>query len=263
MSRNNHKFLEELDQEGLMSMLNRDHLPKHVAIIMDGNGRWAERRGLPRIAGHQEGIKSVRDVVTFCRELGIDALTIYAFSVENWRRPAQEIQELMHLLEEYLRRELETIMEHSIRFKTIGRIEKLPATVRRWVARVEEETQHNNKMTLTIALSYGGRTEIVDAARAIAKECLEGRMTLEEIQEEEFSQFLDTQGLMDPDLTIRTSGEARISNFLLWQMAYTELYFTDTLWPDFRRRDFLLALLDYQHRERRFGLVSEQIQGGK
>jgi len=169
----------------------------------------------------------------------------------------------MVLLEEYLEKELETMMEHSIRFKTIGRIDRLPETVRKWLAKVEEKTRRNDKMIFTIALSYGGRTEIVDAARAMAKECLEGRMKLEDIEEEEFALFLGTRGLVDPDLMIRTSGEARISNFLLWQLAYTELYFTETLWPDFRRRDFLLALVDYQQRERRFGLVSEQIQGRK
>ncbi|HEX9758509.1 MAG TPA: isoprenyl transferase [Nitrospiria bacterium] len=263
MKKSEENFAEELNVEDLMALLNRNHLPKHIAIIMDGNGRWAEKRGLPRIAGHQEGIHSVREMVTLSRELDIGALTIYAFSLENWKRPSQEIHELMVLLEEYLEKELETMMEHSIRFKTIGRMERLPETVRGCLARVEEETSHNDKMTLTIALSYGGRTEIVDAARALMKECLEGRMKLEDIEEEEFSLFLGTRGMVDPDLMIRTSGEARISNFLLWQLAYTELYFTETLWPDFRRRDFLLALLDYQQRERRFGLVSDQIHGRK
>ncbi len=257
------KFLEGLGEDNLLSLLNRDHLPQHVAIIMDGNGRWAEKRGLPRIAGHREGIQSVREVVTLTGELGIKALTIYAFSIENWKRPVQEIQDLMVFLEEYLKKELKTMMENGIRFKTIGRIERLPESVRKLLGQVEQETQGNDKMTLTVALSYGGRTEIVDAARAIAKECVEGRLKLEEIDEKEFSFFLGTTGLVDPDLMIRTSGEARISNFLLWQVAYTELYFTKTLWPDFRRRDFLLAMLEYQDRERRFGLVSEQIHGRK
>jgi len=263
MNKNEEKFIDELHDDELMALLNQNHLPKHIAVIMDGNGRWAEKRGLPRIAGHQEGIHSVREMVTLSRELGIGALTIYGFSIENWKRPSQEIHELMVLLEEYLEKELETMMEHSIRFKTIGRIDRLPETVRKWLAKVEEKTRRNDKMIFTIALSYGGRTEIADAARAMARECLEGRLKLEDIEEEEFSLFLGTRGLVDPDLMIRTSGEARISNFLLWQLAYTELYFTETLWPDFRRRDFLLALVDYQQRERRFGLVSEQIQGRK
>jgi len=263
MDRNNSQYLDELNTEEQMDLLNRVLLPKHIAIIMDGNGRWAERRGLPRIAGHQQGIRSVREVVTLSRELGIEALTIYAFSNENWKRPKLEIQELMFLLEEYLKLELKTMMEQSIQFKTLGRMDRLPKIIRYWIERVEKETRHNDKMVLTVALAYSGRDEIVEAARGMAKECLEGKRTLDQFEESDFSHFLGTNGLGDPDLMIRTSGEARISNFLLWQVAYTELYFTETLWPDFRRREFLLALLDYQNRERRFGLVSEQIHGRK
>ena len=263
MDQNNNQYLEELSTDEQMDLLNRDLLPKHVAIIMDGNGRWAERRGLPRISGHQQGIQSVREVVTLSRELGIEALTIYAFSNENWSRPKLEIRELMVLLEEYLKLELKTMMDQSIRFKTLGRIDRLPKIVKYWIERVEKETRQNDKMLLTVALAYSGRDEIVEAARLMAKECLEGKRTLEQFEESDFSRFLGTGGLVDPDLMIRTSGEARISNFLLWQVAYTELYFTETLWPDFRRQEFLMALLDYQNRERRFGLVSEQIHGRK
>lgn len=263
MGQNNKQYLQELNTDEQMELLNRALIPKHVAIIMDGNGRWAERRSLPRIAGHQQGIQSVREVVTLSRELGIEALTIYAFSNENWKRPKLEIQELMFLLEEYLKLELNTMMDQSIRFKTLGRMDRLPKIIRYWIERVEKETRQNDKMLLTVALAYSGRDEIVQAARGMAKECLEGKRTLEQFDEIDFSRFLGTDGLVDPDLMIRTSGEARISNFLLWQMAYTELYFTKTLWPDFRRHEFLLALLDYQNRERRFGLVSNQVQGRK
>jgi undecaprenyl diphosphate synthase len=225
---------------------------------MDGNGRWAEQRLLPRIAGHRAGIRSVKETVTFCREIGISALTIYAFSVENWKRPQAEIDELMTLLEEYLRRELMTLMENRIRFRTIGRIERLPASVTRWIEKVERETRDNDRMVLTIALSYGGRSEILDAVRRLLADVEAGKILAEDLDEKLFGNYLYTRDLPDPDLMIRTSGEARISNFLLWQSAYTELYFTPTLWPDFRKKDLLLALLDYQRRERRFGLVPER-----
>lgn len=249
---------KKLSDKQLWSLIQKNRLPRHVAIIMDGNGRWAEIRGLPRIAGHREGIQSVRDVVTASRELGIYALTIYAFSLENWHRPHEEIMELMTLLEEYLRKELPTLMKHEIRFCTIGRIKQLPKIVIRQIEEAESATRQNDKMVLTIALSYSGRSEIVDAVRKILEDCRLGILNPEKVDETCLSHYLSTAGLPDPDLMIRTSGEARISNFLLWQMAYTELYFTKTLWPNFRRRDFLQALLDYQHRERRFGLVQQQ-----
>ncbi|MBI3610212.1 MAG: isoprenyl transferase [Nitrospirae bacterium] len=222
---------------------------------MDGNGRWAETRGLPRIAGHHEGIQSVRDAVTACRELGIYALTIYAFSMENWQRPQDEVKELMMLLEGYLQKEMPALMEHRIRFKTIGRIHRLPDSVVHWIREAESATSANDQMVLTIALSYGGRAEIVDAILKLYDDLQQGVFPRESVDEALVGQYLTTADLPDPDLMIRTSGETRISNFLLWQMAYTELYFTPTLWPDFRRRDFLLALIDYQHRERRFGQV--------
>lgn len=251
--------MENLSPDDLLPLVDSDRLPRHVAIIMDGNGRWAERRNLPRIAGHREGIKSVREVVTLCRELGIAYLTIFAFSTENWQRPWKEINELMKLLKEYLKKEVKTMMDNQIRFLTIGAVEKLPPSMVRWIRKVEDETQKNGTMTLTIALSYSGRAEIVKAIHKLFTDVTHGQITKEAIDEGLLSRYLDTEGLPDPDLMIRTSGENRISNFLLWQMAYTELYFTKTLWPDFRKKDLLLALLDYQQRERRFGLIREQV----
>lgn len=245
--------MENLDE--LISKIDPDRLPRHVAIIMDGNGRWAEMRGLPRIAGHREGIQSVRDSVELCRELGIKTLTIYAFSMENWRRPEDEIKELMGLLEVYLRREFGKMMKHGIRFKTIGRTDRLPEGILSSIRDAEERSQKNSGMTLNIALSYGGRTEIVDAALRLAESLQRGEVLASDVDEDLFASYLETSGLPDPDLMIRTSGESRISNFLLWQMAYTELYFTPILWPDFRRSEFLKALIDFQQRDRRFGLV--------
>lgn len=251
--------LEDLAEEELMGLIDRDHLPRHIAIIMDGNGRWARIKGLPRIAGHREGINSVRNIVTCCREIGIKILTIYAFSAENWKRPELEVNALMTFLEEYLQKELKTLMDNNIRFKTIGQIDRLPGSVQKWIRKVVKETENNNTMILNVALSYGGRTEIVDAIRTICRDVLDRRLLPEDINIDLFSNYLYTKGLSDPDLMIRTSGETRISNFLLWQIAYSELYFTKTLWPDFRRHDLFLAILDYQNRERRFGMVEEQI----
>lgn len=244
--------LDRLSDSELSAKLELDLLPRHVAVIMDGNGRWAELRGLPRIAGHREGIKSVREVITACLELGIQALTIYAFSQENWNRPTQEIEALMGLLEHYLSTERSSLVEQGVRFRTIGRVEALPASALQWVRTTEQETAHLDKLLLTVALSYGGRAEIVDAVRGMARD---GKLQAEDVDEALFRQYLYAPELPDPDLLIRTSGETRISNFLLWQLAYTELYFTPTLWPDFRKRELLLALLEYQRRERRFGRV--------
>ncbi len=247
--------VEHLSEAELISLLDVDLLPRHVAIIMDGNGRWAELRGLPRIAGHAEGIKSVREIITLCGELGIGALTIYAFSQENWKRPPAEINALMALLEQYLQSEMDALIEKGARFRAIGQIDWLPSSAREWVRRVERETAHLDRLLLNVALSYGGRSEIVDAVRRLAQDCKDGKVQPDEIDEAVMEGYLFTHGLPDPDLLIRTSGEARISNFLLWQLAYTEMYFTPTLWPDFRRREGLLALLEYQKRERRFGRV--------
>lgn len=247
--------MEQLSIEQLTAKLDPELLPKHIAVIMDGNGRWAEARSLPRIAGHREGIKSVRDMITACLELGIKALTIYAFSQENWKRPTQEINALMGLLEYYLSTERAKLIEQGVRFHAIGRPESLPASALQWVQAAEQETAHLNKLQLTVALSYGGRAEIVDAFRGVLHEVQEGKIHPDDVDEALVQQFLYTHDLPDPDLLIRTSGETRISNFLLWQLAYTELYFTPTLWPDFRRRELILALLEFQRRERRFGRV--------
>ncbi|MBI3354650.1 MAG: isoprenyl transferase [Nitrospirae bacterium] len=251
--------IEHLDEDELIALIDKDRLPRHVAFIMDGNGRWARDRYLPRIAGHKQGIESVRDIIKLSIELGIKVLTFYAFSVENWRRPEDEVNALMSLLESYLQNELRGMMENGIRFYTIGRGNELPESVKKWIEKVTNETRDNKKLTLNMALSYGGRAEITDAAKAMALDLKNNKVSIEEITEEFFARYLNTNGLPDPDLMIRTSGEARISNFLLWQMAYTELHFTKTLWPDFRRREMLLALIDYQRRERRFGRTSEQV----
>ncbi len=246
----NHDHLSEAE---LLALLDSQTFPRHIAVIMDGNGRWAELRGLPRIAGHTEGVKSVREMITLCCDLGIKALTIYAFSQENWKRPAVETNALMLLLEQYLQREMDALTERGVRFRAIGQIDSLPSSAYTWVRKVERSTAHLDKLTLTVALSYGGRSEIVDAVRQLAQDCKDGGIEPDAIDESVLARYLSTHGLPDPDLLIRTSGESRISNFLLWQLAYTEMYFTPTLWPDFRRRDALLALLEYQTRERRFG----------
>ena len=246
---------DQLSERELTAKLERELLPKHVAVIMDGNGRWAELRGLPRIAGHREGINSVRDMISQCLELGIQALTIYAFSQENWNRPTQEISALMGLLEHYLSTERASLIEQQVRFRAIGRLELLPESAQHWVRTTEQDTAHLDKMVLTVALSYGGRAEIVDAVRGLLADVQSGTIEADQIDEVLLQQHLYTHPLPDPDLLIRTSGETRISNFLLWQLAYTELCFTPTLWPDFRRREFLMALLEYQKRERRFGRV--------
>lgn len=244
----------------LLTALDRSQLPKHVAIIMDGNGRWAADRHLPRIMGHHRGIDAVREVVTVAREVGIETLTLYAFSYENWRRPATEIGQLMLLLETYLKKEVRMMVKNGIRFLAIGRRESLPPPIVKLIRRVEEMTSRQKEMTLIVALSYGGRAEIVDAANKLVQSVVKKYRAgdpVPTVDEALFSVCLYTGGVRDPDLMIRTSGELRISNFFLWQMAYTELYFTKVRWPDFKRKDFLLALLDYQDRERRFGLVSK------
>jgi undecaprenyl diphosphate synthase len=259
MAKGTETSLDHLSEDELFALLNPDLLPRHIAIIMDGNGRWAELRGLPRIAGHAEGIKSVREIITLCRDLEIGALTIYAFSQQNWKRPALEINALMMLLEQYLQNEMEELIRKGARFRAIGRVDSLPSGALNWVRKVERETAHLDKLLLNVALSYGGRSEIVDAVRSLAEDVQDGRVQPEMIDEAFLEGYLSTRGLPDPDLLIRTSGETRISNFLLWQLAYTEMYFTPTLWPDFRRREGLLALLEYQKRERRFGQVPDAV----
>jgi undecaprenyl diphosphate synthase len=237
-----------------------DRVPRHVAIIMDGNGRWAVSRGLERNAGHREGIESVREVIRACRDYGVEALTLYAFSIENWNRPRGEVSELMRLLEEYLDTEIEEVMEHGARVRTIGRVDRLPPSTRRAVAGAIERTAENTGMQLIFALSYGGRTEIVDAARRLARDVELGKIDPEGLDEKGFAAYLYAPDLPDPDLMIRTGGEQRVSNFLLWQIAYSELHLSDRMWPEFRRAEFEAAIVDYQQRERRFGLTSEQVQ---
>ena len=242
-----------------MERLNPDKLPQHVAIIMDGNGRWAKRRGLTRIFGHQKGIESVRDVVRTSRDLGIKWLTLYAFSEENWKRPQYEIKALMNILTRYLTTESKEMLDNGIRLLSIGQTEKLPQEAQRILWQTIEKTAHNKEMNLILALSYGGRQEIVWAVKNMLKDIERATLNIKQITEEHLSHYLYTSNIPDPDLLIRTSGEYRISNFLLWQIAYTEIFISPVLWPDFHRERYLEALLDYQKRERRFGSTGEQI----
>jgi len=242
-----------------MSSLDPKKLPNHVAIIMDGNGRWAKEQKMSRIQGHQEGAKSVREIIRTSREIGIPWLTLYAFSEENWKRPKSEIVALMALLKRFIKSELKEMMENGIRFHTIGRTSKLPRNVQKAVDDAKEKTAKNTDMTLTLALSYGARQEVVDGIRQIVKRASLGDLKPDDITEDFFSGFLYTRGMPDPDLLIRTSGEYRVSNFLLWQLAYAELYITPIYWPDFRKKDYMKALEAYQVRERRYGATSEQM----
>ena len=244
-----------------MEEIDKDKLPTHIAIIMDGNGRWAKKKLLNRISGHMKGVDAVREVVTTCRELGIKILTLYAFSIENWRRPKEEVKALMGLLNDYLLKERREMIKNNIRLSAIGRLEDLPPAVQATLQETMKMTKHCDGMTLNLALSYGGRSEILHAVQRVLSDFQKKTIKPEEIDQERFSQYLWTWGLPDPDLLIRTSGEFRISNFLLWQIAYTELYVTETLWPDFNREELLKAIADYQSRERRFGLTSEQLNG--
>jgi undecaprenyl diphosphate synthase len=243
------------EEERLLDQLDLERLPRHVAIIMDGNGRWARERRLPRVAGHRAGIEAVRDTVETSARLGIKVLTLYAFSQENWKRPRSEVNTLMALLKEYVRKELETLVRHDIQLRVIGRLEDLPSSPRRELERALEATRDNSGLQFNIALSYGGRTEILDACRSLM--C--SGLSPEKLDVQQFARRLYTAGQPDPDLLIRTSGELRVSNFLLWQIAYAEIWVTETRWPDFRRRHFFQAILDYQRRERRYGgLTSEE-----
>jgi undecaprenyl diphosphate synthase len=243
--------------EALARSIQFDRLPDHIAVIMDGNGRWAAQRHLPRVKGHHAGVESVRDTVETCARLGIQVLTLYAFSVENWKRPPLEVRTLMALLKRYLRLELKTLIRNNIRFRVIGRFEGLPADVQAELAKAVESTANSTGMYFNIALNYGGRAEIVDAARRIMAQGVRP----EDLDEQRFSEFLYTAGQPDPDLLIRTSGEMRVSNFLLWQIAYAEIYVTDVLWPDFRMRHLLEAVIDFQKRDRRFGGIGSPAPG--
>jgi len=227
--------------------------PRHIAIIMDGNGRWAKERGWIRIKGHEQGAQSVQEGLDGCLEAGVEYLTLYAFSSENWKRPKLEVQGLMTLLEHYLGNKIEEMNKNNIRFNAIGRLNELSPTIQKRLQKAMEATAHNNKLTLTLALNYGARAEILDATKAIVKKVQQGIMVLEEITEETISENLYTAGMPDPDLFIRTSGEYRISNFLLWQLSYAELYVTPKLWPDFKKADLLAAIEAFKKRERRFG----------
>jgi undecaprenyl diphosphate synthase len=246
-------------EEALARQVDFGRLPQHVAVIMDGNGRWAAQRHLPRVEGHRAGIESVRDVVECSARLGIPVLTLYAFSVENWKRPATEVSTLMSLLKRYLRLELNTLLRHNIRFHVIGREGELASDIRRELAAAEEKTHPNTGMLFNIALNYGGRAEIVEAARRL----LAAGVLPEELDEQRFAGFLYTAGQPDPDLLIRTSGEMRVSNFLLWQIAYAEIWVTDTLWPDFRKRHLLEAIVAYQKRDRRYGGIKQPAVAGR
>ena len=246
-------------EETLARQVNFEHLPRHIAVIMDGNGRWAGQRHLPRVEGHRAGIESVRDVVETSARLGIQVLTLYAFSVENWKRPISEVSTLMSLLKRYLRSELNTLLRNNIRFKVIGRFEELSPDVQSELKAAEDRTASNTGMQFNIALNYGGRAEIVEAARRM----IASGIRPDSVDEGSFGSFLYTAGQPDPDLLIRTSGEMRVSNFLLWQIAYAEIWVTETLWPDFRARHLLEGILEYQKRDRRYGGIKHPVGAGR
>jgi len=239
--------------------INKEQLPKHIAIIMDGNGRWAKQQGNARIFGHRNAIKAVRDVCEGCAELGVEYLTLYAFSTENWNRPKMEVIALMDLLVSTINTETETLIKNNIRLNAIGRLADLPEKVSAKLSEAIEKTKNNTRMTLTLALSYSSKVELTDAIKQIATDVESGKTKVENIDSQLISSCLYTNNMPDPDLLIRTSGELRISNFMLWQLAYTELYFTSTLWPDFDKEELYKAIADYQQRERRFGKTSEQL----
>ena len=240
-------------------LIVKEKLPKHVAIIMDGNGRWARKRGNSRVFGHKNGVKAVREVTEAAAELGIGYLTLYAFSTENWSRPKNEVDALMSLLVKTISDETKTLMDNDVRLNAIGYRESLPVNVRKNLDKCIHKTSANKGLVLNLALSYSSRWEILNAIKGIVRDVQSGELTLENINPEKFGNYLETSGMPDPELMIRTSGEHRISNFLLWQIAYSELYFSDVLWPDFRKENFYNALIDYQNRERRFGMISEQL----
>jgi undecaprenyl diphosphate synthase len=244
----------------LLQQINKERLPKHVAIIMDGNGRWAKKQGFLRAFGHESGTKSVKEIIKSSVEIGIENLTLYAFSTENWNRPKLEVDTLMKVLINALKKEVNTLQNHNIKLNAIGNLELLPNTAQKQLLEVINLTKNNNKMTLTLALSYGSREELTNAVRIISDKVKNNIISIDAIDDSIINEHLYTHDLPDVDLVIRTSGEHRISNFLLWQIAYAELYFTDILWPDFKEQDLYQAILSYQKRERRFGKTSEQIK---
>lgn len=236
-------------------MIDKNNIPKHVAIIMDGNGRWARERGLPRTAGHRRGIARIRGIVSAARELGIKAVTFFAFSTENWERPKKEIDMLMQSLNKFLDKQIAELNKNNVRFKVIGRARPLPEYILEKIKKAEDITRDNTGLIMVLALNYGAKQEIVDAVKKFTNSVLEGKASIDDLDTEEFNQYLYTAGLPEPDLLIRTSGEMRISNFLLWQLSYAELYFPNKYWPDFKRDDFEKAIQEYQKRERRFGAI--------
>lgn len=244
----------------LLNTIDKTNIPKHVAIIMDGNGRWAKKQGLLRAFGHESGTKSVKKIIKASAKLGIECLTLYAFSTENWNRPKLEVDTLMRVLINSLKKEVTTLQENNIKLNAIGNLEKLPQTAQKELQGVIDKTQNNTRLTLTLALSYGAREEIVNAVKNISNKVKNNIISIDSIDDSIINEHLYTQNLPDVDLLIRTSGEHRISNFLLWQIAYAELYFTDILWPDFKEEDLYEAIISYQKRERRFGKTSEQIK---
>lgn len=246
-----------------MTKIDLENLPRHIAIIMDGNGRWAEHHAIGRIRGHQKGAQAVRSTVRTCREIGIKYLTLFAFSVENWGRPGDEVEGLMSLLEQYLTKEVKELNEQGIKLTSIGEIERLMPSVQEKLASAKKITENNSRMVLNLALSYGGQDEIIAAVKKIVQDSKNAKINPGDVNKELFCKYLNTAGMPDPDLLIRTSGEYRISNFMLWQSAYTELYFTDILWPDFKKEDILKAIASYQKRERRFGLTGELLRRTK
>jgi len=254
------RLLNSADRKVQEVLLASGEIPKHIAIIMDGNGRWANGRGMPRIAGHTEGVESVREIVEVCGQVGVQYLTLYAFSTENWNRPEEEVSLLMRLLLRSLRNETDRLLTNNVRIRTIGDIGTLPEEVRKELQEDILKTKDSTGLTLTLALSYSGRWDLMGAIRLIAQQVATGAIRPEEINEEKIASSLSTNGMPDPDLLIRTSGEFRLSNFLLWQLAYTEIFITPKYWPEFRRNDLYEAIRDYQKRERRFGLISEQIR---
>jgi len=246
--------------EEILAKIDKSRLPNHIAIIMDGNGRWAKQQNKPRVFGHKNGVKAVRESIEACANIGVNYLTLYAFSTENWNRPKLEVKTLMSLLVSSLKKELKTLQKNNIKLNTIGNLTYLPEKAQIELADVIEKTKNNSRLTLTLALNYGSREEIVNVIRNLSEKVVNKELSLEEINEKIINNHLYTFSLPDVDLMIRTSGEKRISNFLLWQIAYAELYFTDTLWPDFKEENLFNAIIDYQKRERRFGKTSEQIE---
>lgn len=253
-----HRFWEKKEKSEKHSQIDENKLPRHIAIIMDGNGRWAQKRGLPRSVGHKAGVEALRDIVKACSNLGIEVLTVYAFSTENWSRPKDEVNILMNLLTDYLRRELDELHENGVQIRTIGNMEQLPLEAQKELERSMKKTESNNGLKLNLALNYGGRAEITCAVQQLCERVKKGELAPEDITGEVISDYLFTSGLPDPDLLIRTSGELRVSNFLLWQIAYTEIVVTECLWPDFSPDQLTEALLDFQKRDRRFGGLNKR-----